>query len=377
MTDAAVTTLASHFATLPDPRVDRNKWHRLTDIITIAVCAVLCNANTWVDVELFGNAKLTWFRTFLSLPHGIPSHDTFGRVFARIDPERFQACFMDWVQVAFPLAANQVIAIDGKTVRGSHDRANGRAALHMVSAWAAENRLVIGQLDVEEKSNEITAIPLLLDALDLRGCTVTIDAMGCQKEIARHIRERGGDYVLAVKENQGTLYDDVVATLTQMRSGPSAAEAMWETRDEGHGRSEVRRYWVTTEVESLRTKDAWCGVRSVGMVESTRTTDAGTGTETRYYISSLAATAQRFGQAVRSHWGIENRLHWVLDVAFNEDKSRVRRDHGAKNLVVLRHIAANLLRQDTATMMSIRAKRLRAGWDDAYRATLLLPTHRS
>ena len=377
MTHEAVTTLARHFDSLPDPRIDRNKWHRLTDMITIAVCAVLCNADTWVDVELFGNAKLAWFRSFLALPHGIPSHDTFGRVFARINPERFQACFLDWVQVAFPMSANQVIAIDGKTVRGSHDRANGRAALHMVSAWAAENRLVIGQIDVDEKSNEITAIPVLLDALDLRGCTVTLDAMGCQKEIADRIVERGGDYVLAVKENQGILFDDVVATLTHIRGGAPTAEAIWDTHDEGHGRSEVRRYWVTTAVERLRTKDAWRGVRSMGMVESRRTTDAGMTTETRYYISSLAATAQHFGHAVRAHWGIENRLHRVLDVTFHEDKSRVRRDHGAKNLVVLRHIAANLLRQETTTKLSIRAKRLRAGWDDTYRATLLLPARRA
>lgn len=371
MDRAALTTIATHFGAVPDPRMDRNKAHQLVDMLTIAVCAVVCGADTRVDIELFGNAKLAWFRTFLALPNGIPSHDTFGRVCARIDPRRFQDCFLAWVQDTVALSGHQVIAVDGKTVRGSQDRIHGRGPRHMVSAWATENHVILGQLDVEAKSNEITAIPLLLDALDIAGHTVTIDAMGCQKEIAERIAAGGGEYLLAVKENQGRLYDDIIMTFAQVPHAHTPAVTIAETRDEGHGRVELRRVVSTDDLELLRTRADWPQLQRIVMVESTRITDTGTTTAWRYYISSQSTDAAALGTAIRAHWQIENQLHWVLDIAFDEDRCRVRKDHAAKNLVVLRHITANLLRQETSTKMSIRSKRLRAGWDDAYLLKLL------
>lgn len=376
-------TIGDHFAAVDDPRVERTRRHELVDLLTIALCGVICGAESWVEIEQFGNAKLDWFRRFLALPNGIPSHDTFGRVFARLNPEQFQACFVAWVRdvvaaTAGQVTDGQVVAIDGKTLRRSHDRSAGTAAIHMVSAWASANRLVLGQVKVDAKSNEITAIPALLDLLVVRGCIVTIDAMGCQTAIARQIVAQGGDYVLALKENQGRLYRAVEELFQRAdasgASGASGASNVllhdsFMTLEKNHGRIETRRYWTVADpavIAGLDPTGAWDGLCCVGMVEATRCIGDTSTTEMRYFISSLPGKAAPFGQAVRLHWGIENRLHWVLDVAFREDECRVRIDHAAHHFAILRHVALNLLRQDTTAKCGIKAKRLKAGWSEPY-----------
>jgi len=360
------TSIHVHFEALEDPRIERNKRHKLIDIMAIAICGVLSGADTWVDIAEYGKTKAAWLCTFLELPNGIPSHDTFGRVFARLDPGQLQTCFTDWVQAMFPHCTTDVIAIDGKTLRRSRDRAGRVPAIHMVSAWAAEQRLVLAQLDVDKKSNEITAIPDLLTLIDLRGSTVTIDAIGCQTAITEQIIAQGGNYVLAVKENQPTLYADVQTTLTAMRRESDRRLDEYITEETGHDRDEIRHYAVTEQIDQVRGRANWRGLCSIGLVETTQTRNERTTTATRYYISSLPADIGRFSHAVRAHWGIENRVHWVLDIAFREDESRVRKDHGAKNFAVLRHIAMNLLRHETSRKGSIKTKRLRTGWDDTY-----------
>jgi predicted transposase YbfD/YdcC len=373
MPELQPATLQEHFAELTDPRVDRAKLHPLLDILVIAICAVICGADSWVEMEAYGRAKAEWLKQFLALPHGIPSHDTFARVLARLKPDELQRCFLTWMRAVSELTQGEVVAIDGKTLRRSFDRATGKGAIHMVSAWATANRLVLGQQKVDEKSNEITAIPALLRLLELEGCIVTIDAMGCQKEIARAIVEQGADYVLALKGNQGVMHGEVELFFTGARP-----QAFWHmpyqehcTVDGEHGRIEVRRYWLVSEIDWLAEARAWPGLRSFGLVEAERSVGAVTTIERRYYVTSLSGDAQQFAHAVRSHWGIENGLHWVLDVAFREDESRVRRDHGAQNFAMLRHLALSLLRQEKTARGGIKVKRLKAGWNDTYLTKVL------
>jgi predicted transposase YbfD/YdcC len=377
---APETSISRCFAGLTDPRVERTREHRLLDIITITLCAVLCGADDWVAIETFGHAKETWLQTFLALPGGIPSHDTFGRVFARLDPTEFRACFLAWVQrvsTSQDLTAG-VVAIDGKTARRSHDRGQGKAALHLVSAWASANSLVLGQLATDQKSNEITAIPALLRLLALEGCTVTIDAMGCQTAIAAQVIEQGAAYVLALKDNHPTLHEKVRLAFADARAaaGTSRAASGWDTTttlEKDHGRIERRRCWALGDPEYLAYLDphgAWAGLRSVALIESERRLGDEVSTEDRYYLSSLPPDAAVLGQAIRTHWGIENRLHWVLDLVFREDDSRFRMERGPENLAVVRHVALNLLRRDPARG-SIAKKRFRAALDDQYLTNVL------
>jgi predicted transposase YbfD/YdcC len=360
--------IVHHFAELKDPRIDRTKRHLLIDIVVIGICAVICGADDWVAMAKFGKAKQKWLSQFLALANGIPSHDTFARVFARLDPEGFQRCFLDWIETIRQRTHGEIIAIDGKTLRHSYDRSGNKGAIHMVSAWATANRLVLGQRKVDDKSNEITAIPELLRVLAVAGCIVTIDAMGCQKEIAEKIIEKQGDYVLALKGNQGTLLEDVKyyfteAQKTQFQGVPYG---FYETVDGDHGRIETRRYYTITALNGLRHRTDWKGWDMIGMVEATRELSGQISQETRYYIGSIGGDAELFAHAVRGHWGVENGLHWVLDIAFREDDSRVRKGHAPQNLAVLRHIALNLLKQEKTAKIGIKNKRLQAGWDEAY-----------
>jgi len=369
----ALELFAPFFAKLTDPRVERTRRHTLLDIIILAVCATLGNANVWADIERFGKAKFDFFRTFLELPNGIPSHDTFGRVFARLDPAALMACIQQWLDALGTALAHEHVAIDGKTLRGSFDTAAGKNPMHLVSAWACHARLTLGQLVVDAKSNEITAIPLLVELLDLKGCIVTIDAMGCQKEIAAAIRAGEADYVLAVKDNQPSLHQAVheafVAHADADFTDPTRKQI--RTVDDGHGLEAVPEYYVAAPPAVLVGQGLWKDLRSIGMVCRTRVANGVIGEEIVYYISSLPPKVKQFARAVRGHWGIENQLHWSLDVIFAEDASRARKDHSPLNLGMLRRLALAILRQDSTVKDNLRGKRLRAGWDEEVLMQLL------
>lgn len=391
-------SLMDYFQDLEDPRVDRQKDHPLINILFIAICAVLSGAEGWKSIETFGKSKKPWLSQYLKLPEGphpVPSDDTYRRTIGRLDPEAFEEAFRKWVASVARRTCGEIVAIDGKTVRGSYDRdaaaieASGAPSkpLHLVSAWASEQRLVLAQTAVDEKTNEISALPSLLEVLELEGCLVTIDAMGTQKDIAEQITEQGGDYVLALKSNHPRLYGDVRTFFEDAveRDFRGIEHDTDRQTSGGHGRVEVRRCWATDDIGWLANADQWPGLGSLAMVEAERSESRWdeeasrrvwtTTTQRRYYISSLAANAEEnlakhIAEAVRSHWGIENRMHWVLDVSFGEDDSRIRKEDGPENVSVLRRIAMNLVRQDDRPG-SLRQKRKRAGWDDAYREEIL------
>ena len=375
-------SLIAHFQDLPDPRVNRTKDHDLIDILVIAICTLLCGGESFNDMEDFGHAKHDWFKTFPRLRHGIPSHDTFNRLLAALDPKAFGQCFIHWTQSLRQAVAQEIVALDGKALRRALNA--DQSIQYVVSAWADHNGLVLGQWKVADKSNEITAVPELLRVLELAGCIVTVDAMGCQKTIVREIHEADADYVLALKGNQETVHDEVktyldAALLERSSPRPAGAKlstgaatlAELETVEKDHGRIETRRYYQSGELAWFADQAKWEGLRSVGMVEATREVGGKTTVERRYYLSSLPLGVGTFARAVRGHWGVENKLHWVLDVWFREDQSRARAGHAAENLATLRRLALNLLKREKTKKRGIKGKQLNAGWDHAYLLRLL------
>lgn len=375
MSKASGLSIEACFSDLDDPRVVGRCAHKLMDILVIAICAMLCGAEDFKSIAQFGRSKASFFKRLLELPNGIPSEDTFARVFSLISAKRFEACFRRWFNSLLDLSGEPHIAIDGKTVRRSHDRKAGHRAIHIVSAYASASRLTLGQVKTEEKSNEITAIPELLEALELQGCLVTIDAMGWQKNVAAQLIEQGGDYLLALKGNQRNLAEEVEMFFETANDDAftSIRHDYCEVHEKGHGREETRRLWCSDQIEGITELSAgkWKGVKTVVMVESTRVVGGKESLEYRYYITSRPPQAQALLKAVRSHWSIENSVHWLLDVAFREDESRVRDRVAAENLSLLRKIALNILKQDEQTKLGIKNKRLRAGWDEEYLANLL------
>jgi predicted transposase YbfD/YdcC len=375
-------SLIEHLSLIKDPRVNRTKDHELVDILVLAICALLCRAETFNDMEDFGNAKYDWFKTFLSLPNGIPSHDTFNRVFQALDPKEFQQAFLNWTQTLRAAIPGEIVAMEGKALRRALTQSKNPR--YIVSAWAEDNGLVLGQLKVDEKTNEITAVPQLLRALELSGCIVTLDAMGCQKNIAKEIKEADADYVLALKGNQGTVHQEIKAFLDETIAeanaerpagvAPSLAVARLVRKkvvEKDHGRLETREYFQSAELGWFADKDQWEGLQSVGMVQATREIKGQISTERRYYLSSLPLDIERFSRAVRGHWGIENKLHWIMDVRFGEDQSRARTRYAAENLATLRRLALNLLKSEKTKKRGIRGKQNNASWDHAYLLRLL------
>jgi len=375
-------SLIEHFKTLTDPRVDRTKDHELVEVLVIAVCCLLCAGQSFNDMEDFGKAKYDWFKTFLSLRNGIPSHDTFNRVFQALDPKQFLDCFLKWTQSLRHALAQEIVALDGKALRRALNQR--QSPKYVVSAWAEGNNLVLGQLKVEDKSNEITALPELLRVLELAGCIVTIDAMGCQKKIAKEIIEADADYVLALKGNQETVHEEVKAFLDsaveeQKKKRPAGAVIAkevsrlqhCETIEKDHGRMETRRYYQSDYLDWFADQAKWEGLRSVGMVESVRELEGKTSVERRYYLCSLKLEVATFARAVRGHWGVENKVHWAMDVCFGEDQSRARQGYAAENLASLRRLALNLLRRESTKKRGIKGKQLNASWDHAYLLKLL------
>jgi predicted transposase YbfD/YdcC len=341
MTNTPDAPFGKHLGCIQDPR-RHNTRHRLYDILLIALCAIISGADSWTQVAEFGHSKITWFKEFLQLPNGIPSHDTFGRLFARIDPKGFQSFFAQWVQDMAQSLSGKTVAIDGKTLRRSHDQINGKSPIHMVSAWASEIRLVLGQIKTDDKSNEITAIPELIKTLALEGAIVTIDAMGCQKKITQTIIEEKADYVIQVKDNQQRLHEDIALFFQDTENG---AFDTCDTIDGDHGRIETRQYVTTSDIDWLPGKHLWAGIKTIAMAVRQREIDTKVSTETSYFISSLENHPPTIAKAIREHWGIENGLHWCLDIAFREDDCRVRKDYAPENLGIVRHMAINLLKR--------------------------------
>jgi predicted transposase YbfD/YdcC len=367
-------SIAEHFNDIEDLRIERGKKHKLIDIITISVCAVVCGADGWIDIEMYGIARKKWLEKFLELPNGIPSHDTFARVFSQINPDEFNKSFLSWIKGISKITAGEIIAFDGKQSRNSGNEKNGQGVINTVSAWAASNRLVLGQKKVEGKSNEITALPELIQILDLAGCIVTIDAMGCQREIVKRIVEKDADYVIAVKKNQPTLYEQIKQLFKQAieTQGKDLNLSSFSSREMNRGREEIRNYLMITDVsERIDPLQKWEKLTSIGMVESVRVVAGKTSIETRYFISSLKNDAQKLAEGIRGHWSIENSLHWVLDVAFQEDGSRIRKDNAPANFTVLRHIAVNIISQNKSRKLSVRSKRFLATLDEEYSTELL------
>lgn len=371
-----------HFSALEDPRVDRTKRHELIDIMVIAVCCLLSGGEHFSHMAEFGRAKFDWFKTFLQLPNGIPSHDTFNRLFSALAPQQFLECFQQWTQSLRREMKGEIVAVDGKALRRAVDQ--GQELPYIVSAWARDNGLVLGQWKVADKSNEITAVPKLLRVLELAGCIVTVDAMGCQKKIAREIIESDADYVMALKGNHEVVHEEVKSflddTLEQrqqdaagQRPHSTTAHTLHchETVEKDHGRIETRRYYQSENVDWFADREQWEGLRSVGMVEAEREINGHRSVERRYYLSSLEADVQTFARAVRGHWSVENQLHWVLDVQMGEDQSRARTGHAAENLATLRRLSLNLLKQDQTKKMGIKGKQLSAAWDHSYLLQLL------
>jgi predicted transposase YbfD/YdcC len=375
MEKAIAGSSVEHFSGLSDPRSGNAKQHLFLEMLIIAICAVICGADGWSDIA-FGNNKKEWLKTFLELPKDIPSHDTFGRVFAQIKPEEFQKHFIEWVQAVEKLTTGQVIGIDGKQLRRSHDHELGKAAIYMVSAWATANQLVLGQKKVDDKSNEITAIPELLKMLEITDCIVTIDAIGTQTEIVKTIVNGGGDYLLSVKDNQGHLLDDIeyLFTVDAAKRFEKVPHSYAKTVNKGHGRIETCECWAIDNEEYLsflRKRDSWKGLKSIIRIVAQRRIDERVEIQTRYFISSLPADANVILKAKRDHWKIENQVHWVLDIAFREDESHVRKDHGPENLAVLRHMALNLLKNEKIAKGGFHAKRLQAAWNTDYLLKIL------
>lgn len=362
-----MSSFFEHFASLPDPRVERTRLHKLSDILFITMAAVLSGCDDWNEIELYGESKEEWLRQYLELPAGIPSHDTFNRVFSLLDAEALRECFLGWVQEVARLTEGEVVSIDGKRLCGSGEDGK-RSLIHLVSAWSEANQLMLAEVKVEEKTNEITAIPTLLSVLALNGCIVTLDAMGCQREIAQAIVEKGADYILAVKGNQGVLLDDVKEAFSQQK--PTSENV---TTEVGHGRIEKRTCRVIADTAWICRKEAWRGLQSLVEITAERTNKASgeKQTEVRYYISSLQAEAASFNQHIRMHWGIENSLHWILDVVFHEDRSQKRAGHAAENFALITRMALNLLKADKQSRLSMKNKRHKAAWVNNYIIELL------
>lgn len=365
-------SIFSAFKDLEDPRKKRNQTYSLFDIITISILAILCGADDWVAINLWATCNVAWLQEHGICPSGVPSHDTLGRFFRYVSPISFEKCFVQWTQ-NIAGAIKGVIAIDGKTLRGSNDASRDGKAIHVVSAFAADNKLILGQLATEAKSNEITAIPILLNMLDIAGATITIDAAGCQKNIAKGIREKGGSYILALKGNQGNLHSEVENFFKQaIKMTPEEADCdYYASEEKNRDRFEKREIWCVSEIGWLPQREEWVDLNTLICVRSTRSIKDKSSLELRFYIANEKSSAQKFGLEIRSHWGIENKVHWQLDVSYGEDKSKVRKDNGPENLSVLKRCTMNLLKADTKTKAGIKNKRAKAGWSREYMMELL------